>query len=29
MIIENPEYREETTHYEWGDDCPASMAQRY
>ena len=20
MIIENPEYREETTHYDWGDD---------
>ncbi len=20
MIIENPEYREETTHYEWGDN---------
>ena len=20
MIIENPEYREETTHHEWGDE---------
>ena len=26
MIIENPEYREKTTHTEWGDDTPASIA---
>ena len=25
MIIENPEYREETTHYEWGDDTSVSI----
>ena len=25
MIIENPEYREETTHYEWGDDTSTSI----
>ena len=25
MIIENPEYREETTHYDWGDDTSASI----
>ena len=25
MIIENPEYREETTQYEWGDDTSVSI----
>ena len=25
MIIENPEYREETTHYEWGDETSVSI----
>lgn len=25
MIIENPEYREETTHHEWGDDTSVSI----
>ena len=25
MIIENPEYREEKTHYEWGDDTSTSI----
>ena len=25
MIIENPDYREETTHYEWGDDTSVSI----
>ena len=25
MIIENPEFREETTHYDWGDDTSVSI----
>ena len=25
MIIENPEYREKTTQYEWGDDTSVSI----
>lgn len=25
MIIDNPEYREETTHTEWGDDTSVSI----
>ena len=25
MIIENPEYREETTHYDWGDETSVSI----